>query len=307
MKMKMMLSLHCRALVGSLALLGASASSKDKPGELECALRHLAFNFSQSLLPDASSAHQHDADVAAALRLGSDCGLAVPTRTAPPPLGARPAGGSTSSNSVASTAGSCTLYVATGGSDSSGTGAIGKPFASLARAQAALPSARSSTAEHCTVYVGAGTYYLPDTLELGPEDSNTAWLAEEGTDVTLSGGTAIPTASFKPSTADPKVLAADVSALNLSTVTPRGSTGGPANRLFVDDAPMTWARFPDAPPHLPECALKIPLGRVGLSMPPRVGYQGNDWQASCGVVANHSWMIPTIGPQPGPRCIYTLT
>ena len=44
---------------------------------------------------------------------------------------------------------------------------------------------------------------------------------------------------------------------------------------------MVWARYPDAPPAVPECALKIPLGRVGLAMPPRVGFNAVGNPASC--------------------------
>lgn len=293
----------------------------DKPGELECALRALAFNYSQILLPrrprEAQRAAQQAADVAAALRLQSDCGIDVPLSASAGSTNATSSGGSRPTRA----SGSCSLYVAKAGSDASGTGSKVRPFATLGRAQLALSSARSSIAEHCTVYVGAGIYYLPSTLVLGPDDSNSAWLAEDGADVTLSGGAKIPTSTFKPSSllgssslggASPAVLAADVSTMNLSTITPYGSTRGPVNRLFVDDVPMTWARYPDVPPHLPECALKIPIGRIGLSTPPRVGFMPSEgtaegsslsrdesWAKSCGVVANHSWMIPTIGDRPG--------
>ncbi len=296
----MLLLLLMLLMAGQVPAQYSGAHEEDQPGELECALRVLAFNYSQTLLPRSAAdrAAQQDADVAAALRLGSDCNITAPLgtvkTTASSSADARPAG-----------AGSCMLFVAKVGSDSSGVGTKEQPFASLARAQTALRTARSSTAEHCTIHVGAGTYYLAGTLTLGSDDSNTTWVAEDGVDVTLSGGIEILASSFKPTSSS--TFAADVSALNLSTITPRGSTGGPANRLFVDDMPMIWARYPDVPPHLPECALKIPIGRVGLSMPPRVGFMppkgtakgfistDKAWRGSCGLVANHSWMIPTIG------------
>ena len=272
----------------SVTAAAGSASALPKPGELECALRVLAFNFSQTLLPEGGAVQ--DAEVAAALRLGSDCGVYELGATEQQARELAPAAAESS----------CVLHVATTGSDSAGTGTEAAPFASLAAAQRALPTTRTSTAEYCTVLVQTGTYYLGSTLELGPAESNTAWQPVPGADVTLSGGIPIPAASFQPSSAGPKILAADVSALNLTTITPLGS-GGPANRLFVDDAPMTWARYPDAPPNLPECALKIPLGRVGLSDPPRVGFVPDEanptWQPA--VVAKHSWMIPTVGPQAG--------
>ena len=57
---------------------------------------------------------------------------------------------------------------------------------------------------------------------------------------------------------------------------------------------------PDAPAGVPECALKIPLGRVGLSTPPRVGFMKGGltptWEPA--EVSNYSWIIPTVGPHP---------
>eukprot|EP00040_Diaphanoeca_grandis_P030603 m.181184 g.181184 ORF g.181184 m.181184 type:complete len:915 (-) comp32055_c0_seq4:30-2774(-) len=258
-----------------------------------CALRELAFNFSQSLLPSGGA--DQDAAVASALRLESDCGIDVRSRfrkktafpASPRPLRTeQPIGG-------------CSLFVATSGSDITGRGTATTPFASLHRAQQAISTARTSTREHCTINVAGGTYYLKQTLELGPSESNTTWIATPGVQpVVLSGGVPIPFARFKPSGGDPHILEADISDLNLTTVTPRGPTGGPTNRLFVNGMPMVWARYPDAPSGLPECALKIPLGRVGLSTPPRVGFMPSPttphWNPA--VVANYSWIIPTVGP-----------
>src|ERR1017187_7575668 len=55
-------------------------------------------------------------------------------------------------------------YVAPAGNDAN-PGTIGRPFASLQRAQAALRQKRG------TVYLRGGTYYLPETLVLTAQDS----------------------------------------------------------------------------------------------------------------------------------------
>lgn len=258
-------------------------------------MRELAFNWSQSLLPNGGG--EQDAAVASALRLEQDCHIDAHLRHERPSVSAET---NAAAESPASTGTSCALYVATTGSDSTGTGSLAAPFASLHRAQAALSTARSSTAQRCTVHVHGGVYYLGTTLELGPAESNTEWIVAPGSTVVLSGGVNVPWTKFKPSSKGPHILEADVSSTNLTTITPRGATGGPANRLFVDGAPMTWARFPDAPYGVPECGLKIPLGRVGLEQPPRVGFMPGGltpkWEPA--VVANYSWIIPTVGPHP---------
>jgi streptolysin S family bacteriocin protoxin len=210
-----------------LLLPGTAAVPDDVPPQivlhrLECGLRGLAFNWSQELLPSGGAAQ--DSAVASALRLASDCHIDARLReekavVAPPAVGA--------------SAAACVLHVATtSGSDSTGSGSAAAPFATLHRAQKALAAARKSTAEPCTVNVHPGVYHLGSTLVLGPADSNTEWLAVPGGPVVLSGGIPIPWSSFKPSAANPKIMEADVS--NLTTITPRGASGGPANRLFVD-------------------------------------------------------------------------
>jgi len=80
-----------------------------------------------------------------------------------------------------------TLYVATTGSDSSGTGSESAPFASLHGAAAAIRKSGASSGT-TTVLVRAGKYHFNETLSLTKADSNVRWAAYRGEKVVLSGG-----------------------------------------------------------------------------------------------------------------------
>jgi hypothetical protein len=74
-----------------------------------------------------------------------------------------------------------TIYVATNGNDTTGTGSSSKPYASLAKAQEAIRTATcGSRSTPATVNIGQGTYYLalsptnPGTLTFSCLDSGTA-------------------------------------------------------------------------------------------------------------------------------------
>ena len=58
----------------------------------------------------------------------------------------------------------------------------------LAARDAARAQRRSGQTGPITITVRAGTYYLPDTLVLGPEDSDTTWEAPRGEHPVISGG-----------------------------------------------------------------------------------------------------------------------
>ena len=145
--------------------------------KLECKLHQLAFEFGSTKVPTSPQA-LHDA-----LMLGSSCAAyadvdanARVVASPPPPRGELP-----------DTAAGRTLYVATTGSDSTGTGTQSAPFATLHAAAAAArksPSIDGAT----TVLVRAGKYYFSETLVLGAADSGVRWAAYQGEQVTLSGG-----------------------------------------------------------------------------------------------------------------------
>ena len=63
------------------------------------------------------------------------------------------------------------------------------PIKTLAQARdAARAQRRSGTTGPITITIRAGTYFLPDTLILGPEDSDTIWEAAHGEHPIISGG-----------------------------------------------------------------------------------------------------------------------
>jgi hypothetical protein len=87
------------------------------------------------------------------------------------------------------------VFVAAGGNDS-GDGSRERPFATLERARDEVRKHRASA-----VWVRAGVYALPRTLEFGPQDSGTTarpvvWRAWPGEQVVLSGGR--PISGFAP-------------------------------------------------------------------------------------------------------------
>src|ERR1700678_792616 len=63
------------------------------------------------------------------------------------------------------------------------------PIRTLLEARdAARAQRRSGSTGTITITVRAGTYFLPETLILGPEDSDTTWEAAHGEHPVISGG-----------------------------------------------------------------------------------------------------------------------
>lgn len=90
------------------------------------------------------------------------------------------------------------FYLATDGSDLS-PGTKDKPFASLARARDAVRELRSHGApkEAVVIFLRQGTYFLPETFRLGPDDSGdekypVLYRSYPGEKAVLSGGRPIP-------------------------------------------------------------------------------------------------------------------
>src|SRR5580704_2822747 len=66
------------------------------------------------------------------------------------------------------------------------------PIRTLTEARdAARAQRRSGVTGPITITIGAGTYFLPETLILGPEDSDTIWEAAHGEHPLISGGRTI--------------------------------------------------------------------------------------------------------------------
>jgi len=86
---------------------------------------------------------------------------------------------------AAATTGVCAadLFVSPMGSDR-GSGASATPLATLQKAR----DAARSMIKPVTIHLADGTYYLPETLVFGTEDSGVTWQANEGETPIVSGG-----------------------------------------------------------------------------------------------------------------------
>jgi len=161
----------------ALSARGAGAGVAPARGvdaALDCGVRSLARDFAAFLFPADPAAV---ALVFDALRLGAECGeapppaRAAPRRAPPPPPPARGAA-------------AALVYVSPLGSDASGDGSAGAPFATLARA---LRASRGGAAPAQIVMRG-GTYALDAPVVLTAADSGLSIAAAAGEAPLLSGG-----------------------------------------------------------------------------------------------------------------------
>ena len=125
-------------------------------------------------------------------------------------------------------------YVAAGGSDSN-PGTSMKPFATVQRA---LEQSRTATGER-RIVVLPGTYYLGDTIALGPQDSGLTISGDQSRSVIVSGGRRVT--GFKPWRG--KILQADLSQVPMADLNVR--------ELYYDGKLMPWARTPNCDPAHP--------------------------------------------------------
>jgi len=103
------------------------------------------------------------------------------------------------------------------------------PIKTLAEARdAARAERRSGRTGSITITVRAGTYYLPETLGLGPEDSDTVWQAPHGEHPVISGG---------------RVLSGWTK--GLGGIWSASAPGSAFNQLFIDGRRATRARTPN--------------------------------------------------------------
>ncbi len=203
--------------------------------ETECMLRQLALEYAMHLQPQRDHQSTHDA-----LRLGAGCNISFKPRPLPPPPA--PQGGAKASERHAS----IVVHVSLNGSDETGDGSIGAPFATLHRARDAVRVHRGSGSSMVAdIVIGAGTYHLATTLELGVLDSHLRFLAAPGATVVLSGGEPLATDAWKP--AGPP-FPANVYTTNVGggKVSPRGSAG--LTSLYVNGERRWRARVPNGDP-----------------------------------------------------------
>ncbi|MCE5278098.1 MAG: right-handed parallel beta-helix repeat-containing protein [Planctomycetaceae bacterium] len=152
------------------------------------------------------------------------------------------------------------FFVSPAGNDAN-SGTIESPFATLARAAAAVRQLKQPGGT--CVFLRGGIYCLGESFSLTADDSGTAdapvtYRSYEGETARLVGGVVIPPAAFKPVSdprtlarlepaAAPHVLVADLGALGVGGIEPwadysQGAFG--AMELFVDGAPAVVARWP---------------------------------------------------------------
>lgn len=130
------------------------------------------------------------------------------------------------------------FHVGPGGADAE-TGTRERPFATVARARDAARDLRKqgAPAGPVEIVIHGGTYFLPETMVLTPEDSGTEkapviYRAADGECVVLSGGQRIAGPWTK---ADDEVWSADVAAKDWNF-----------RQLFADGRREIRARFPNA-------------------------------------------------------------
>lgn len=151
----------------------ASASPVNVDPSLDCALKELAWDFAKRIVPRQGSFQS----VYDALQLSAcNVSLASGKRYPPRPFQHRPQPG----------AGAVEIFVSTNGNDAN-PGTISEPVKSISQA-VRLYRLLSKPGLGGVVYLRAGTFYLSETLVLGPEDSLLTITAYEDEKVTISGG-----------------------------------------------------------------------------------------------------------------------
>ncbi|TLS48333.1 hypothetical protein FE782_31195 [Paenibacillus antri] len=164
------------------------------------------------------------------------------------------------------------LHVATTGSDTTGTGTIDAPYATLEKARDRIRQVKSATglpAGGVVVYVRGGEYERTTSFELTAQDSGTAdkpivYTSYPGETATFSGGKRLSPSLFAP-VADSSILSrlpqegrGHVLQANLASIGLNASHFGvykahgfsrqvdPAPlELFIDDEAQTLARYPN--------------------------------------------------------------
>lgn len=158
---------------GPLPRSGASPANVDK--ELDCELKTLAWDYAQKLLPrqgDFKSVYD-------ALQL-QNCPSSHVRK--PKSYEAVPF-----SHSVSLDSDSLDIYVDASRGNDSNPGTLTSPVKTVMQA-VKLSRLNRQNQQQVVIYLRGGTYYLSQTIELGPEDSNTAVVGYSGETATVSGG-----------------------------------------------------------------------------------------------------------------------
>jgi hypothetical protein len=236
--------------VGALSALALLACSHSALGHtdpanlaaLDCAVSKLAVEFSSAHFTNDPIGLAHELHKAFHL---DECEnvIAAPRGPSTPQQGGYSAG---ISHMV--TAGDVSLFVATNGSDSTGDGSLGKPFATIHKAQAIVRKTPVANRPKTTIFLRAGTHYLGSTLTLTPEDSGASadapvtYSAYSHEAVTISGGVPLGTPRV-PLAWSPLVTAVPGTIAFKATLPANAPTN--FSTLFVDGERALWARFPN--------------------------------------------------------------
>jgi hypothetical protein len=156
---------------------GHSSRPAAAPPDVDCAVRKLALEYAQRLIPRAVP------DVFRGLELGAMCGVAPPP---PPPPAAALGRHHLSGGEV--------VVDPRGGSDREGDGTAVRPVATLGEAlrltRLRSPVPEAAQARGCvkTIALKGGIHYLNETMKLGVADSGTCIVGVSGENATISGG-----------------------------------------------------------------------------------------------------------------------
>eukprot|EP00731_Ephydatia_muelleri_P028718 Em0020g362a len=154
----------------------ASATPLNIDPSLDCSLKELAWQFARKLLPQQGEFRS----AFDALQL-QDCGVPLPETKA------RPFQNQHQQQRAVSSAPDSLYVDAVNGSDSN-PGTLSQPLQSLFAAVMLLRSFRPVTTKLVTIYLLPGTYYLTNTITLGPEDSNLVIVSYADEEAVISGG-----------------------------------------------------------------------------------------------------------------------
>ena len=161
----------CSELGRAKPLPRASATPLNIDPSLDCSLKELAWEFAKKLLPQQGD-FQSSYD---ALQL-QDCSIPLPVDKA-----------SRSRNQQRCNDDQI-VYVDAVNGDDNNPGTLSKPLRSLLAAVKQLRSARAVTTTRATIYLQPGTFYLTDTITLGPVDSNLVIVSYTDEEAVISGG-----------------------------------------------------------------------------------------------------------------------
>jgi hypothetical protein len=151
--------------------------------ELDCALRHLAVDYTQMVLGD---------DIHGIRRVGEAtniqiCNISFPEKEKPVPP--------TRDTVIESLGGSSEIFVSSStGSDEAGDGSEDKPFQTITKAQQLARTKQTGNGTGIVVWLREGTYYQEGTLAFTTEDSGssaaapTIYAGYPGENAVVSGG-----------------------------------------------------------------------------------------------------------------------